>query len=87
MADTPDSSAIKWLNERDIKVPIEVAATGPKVIGIAATYADRVMLALGADAQRLAWGIETARQAAKKADRSVKLGAYINIVCHSLVTS
>lgn len=82
LADTPDTSALRWLNERDTKVPVEVAATGPKVIAIAATYADQVMLALGADSQRLGWGIETARQAAKKAGRSVNLGAYINIVCH-----
>jgi 5,10-methylenetetrahydromethanopterin reductase len=82
LADTPDASAIKWLNERDIKVPVEVAATGPRVIETAATHADRVMLALGADTHRLSWGIETAQQAAKKAGRSIQLGAYINMVCH-----
>jgi 5,10-methylenetetrahydromethanopterin reductase len=82
LADTPDASAIKWLNAKDIKVPVEVAATGPRVIETAAAHADRVMLALGADTQRLGWGIETAQQAAKKAGRSIQLGAYINMVCH-----
>lgn len=86
LADTPDASTIKWLNERDNKVPVEVAATGPRVIAIAAVHADRVMLALGADTQRLGWGIESARAAAKKAGRSVELGAYINMVCHPDVT-
>ncbi len=82
LADTPDTSSIKWLNDRDIKVPVEVAATGPKVIEAAATYGDRVMLALGAGSERLGWGIESVRRAAEKADNPVKIGAYINLVCH-----
>ena len=42
------------------KVPVEVAATGPKVIGIAVVHADRVMFAIGADPERIAWGMEVA---------------------------
>ncbi|MBD3647675.1 MAG: LLM class flavin-dependent oxidoreductase, partial [Pseudomonadales bacterium] len=82
LADTPDASALRWLNDRDIKVPVEVASTGPRVIKTAARIADRVMLALGADVDRLKWGVDTAVEAARQAGREVRLGAYVNVVCH-----
>jgi 5,10-methylenetetrahydromethanopterin reductase len=82
LADTPDGSRLRWLNDRDQKVPVEVASTGPRVIAMAARLADRVMLALGADAERVAWGIETARSAAAANGRDVPIGAYVNVVCH-----
>lgn len=53
LADAPQASAIRWAGEGP-KVPVEVAATGPRVIGIAARHADRVMLAVGADPRRIA---------------------------------
>ena len=83
LAHGPDSSAIRWIGDGP-KVPVEVAATGPKVIGIAARHADRVMLAVGADPKRIAWGIETARSAAQEAGRdpaTLAFGAYVNLVC------
>ncbi len=61
-------------------MPVEVAATGPRVIGIAARHADRVMLAVGADPRRNAWGIETAREAGRDPD-TLSFGAYVNVVC------
>ena len=82
LADTPDASQLKWLNERDVKVPLEVASTGPRVIRAAARIADRVMLAVGADLERLQWGIETARAAAAAAGREVQLGAFVNMASH-----
>ena len=66
-------------------MPLEVAATGPRVIGIAARHADRVLLAVGADPARIAWGMETAREAARQAGRdpdTLSFGAYVNVVCH-----
>ena len=84
LADAPDASAIHW--PRDLpKVPVEVAATGPKVIALAARHAERVMFALGADPERVAWGIELARSAAREAGRepaTLKFGAYVNVACH-----
>ena len=59
LAGGPQASSIRWVGEGP-KVPVEVAATGPRVIGIAARHADRVMLAVGADPKRIAWGIDTA---------------------------
>lgn len=84
LASAPPASRIGWLEGRH-KVPVEVAATGPKVIGIAAVHADRVMFALGADPDRIAWGIETAkaaREAAGLDPDGVAFGAYVNSVCH-----
>jgi 5,10-methylenetetrahydromethanopterin reductase len=48
-------------------VPVEVSATGHRVIGIGARHAERVMFTLGANIDRLAWGIAEARAARQKA--------------------
>ena len=86
LARAPEASAIRWVGDEqdEPKVPVEVAATGPRVIGIAARRADRVMLAVGADPRRISWGIETARDAAREAGRdpdTLTFGAYVNVVC------
>ena len=84
LAGEPETSSIRWIGDGP-KVPVEVVATGPRVIGIAARHADRVLLALGAEPKRVAWGIETARQAAAEAGRdpdALRFGAYVNVVCH-----
>ena len=83
-ADAPRASSIRWPGDGP-KVPVEVAATGPRVIDIAARHADRVMLAVGADPKRIAWGIAAAREAARAAGRdpdTLGFGAYVNVVCH-----
>ena len=85
LADTPANSGILWLDRSLPKVQVEVAATGPRVIGLAARHADRVMFALGADPERIRWGMRTARDAREKAglDRDdIAFGAYANLVCH-----
>src|SRR5579872_384568 len=67
------------------KVPVDVAATGPRVIEVGARLADSVTFAVGADPQRLAWAIEHAREARKKAGldpSTLKLGAFLNVVVH-----
>ena len=84
LADTPRTSRITWLGN-DPKVPVEVAATGPKVIGIGARHAERIMFTLGADPARLRWGMDVARQAAVACGRDpaqLRFGAYINLACH-----
>ena len=85
LADSPMASRIAWLGDDDPKVPVEVAATGPKVIAAAARHADRVMLAVGADLKRLEWGIEVVRrerEAAGLDPHGIAIGAYLNIVVH-----
>jgi 5,10-methylenetetrahydromethanopterin reductase len=67
------------------KVPLEIGATGKRVIELAARHADRIVFALGADEERLARAMETARRAAAASGRdpdSLRLGAWINAVVH-----
>lgn len=85
LADHPDDSRIRWLDRAQPKVPLEIAATGPKVIELAGRVADRVMFTLGAVPERLSWGIELARAARARAGGNpddLALGAYLNLVCH-----
>ena len=85
LADTVSASRIAWLPDARPKVEVEVAATGPKVIGLAARLADRVMFALGADPDRIAWGVQVARDARKEAGldpETLQFGVYLNLVCH-----
>lgn len=85
LADTPSASRLHWLDRNAPKVPVEVAATGPRVIASAARHADRVMFALGADRERLVWGIDRARAARRDAGLpadGLAFGAYVNLVCH-----
>jgi 5,10-methylenetetrahydromethanopterin reductase len=65
------------------KVPVEVMATGPRVIGLSARVADHVCFAVGADPEFLAGRIALAREAAERAGRdpsSLRLGAMVNCV-------
>lgn len=75
-----------WIAERDLPpVPIEIAATGPRVIGIAARLADRVTFAVGADPARLrdAIALVKAERAAAGLDPAgISVGAYVNTVAH-----
>ena len=88
LASGPDASRIAWHLRGPSALPkvlVEVAATGPRVIQIAALHADRIMFALGAEPERIAWGIETARTARKAAGLdpdTLSYGAYVNCVCH-----
>ena len=84
LADHPSESRIRW-HPGGPKVPVEVAATGPKVIRMAGRLADRVMFTLGAVPERIRWGIETATQARRDAGLDpggVAFGAFVNLVCH-----
>jgi 5,10-methylenetetrahydromethanopterin reductase len=84
LADAPPASRIDWIGAGR-KVEVEAAASGPTVIAIAARHADRVMFALGADEERIAWGIETAREARRKAGLDpdgMRFGAYLNVGCN-----
>jgi 5,10-methylenetetrahydromethanopterin reductase len=80
LADSPTASRMHSLRPGLAKVPVEVAATGPRVIEAAARHAERVMFGLTADLDRLRWGMETAAVAA--GPDGVRYGAYINVVCH-----
>ena len=79
------ASRLEWRRPDAPQVPVEVAATGPRVIAAAARHADRIAFAVGADPDHVAWAVETARAAARAAGRdpaSLRLGAYVNCAVH-----
>ncbi len=85
LADAPPASRIAWIAGGPKKVPVEVAASGPRVIALAALHADRIMFALGADEERIAWGMEHARKtraAAGLDPNRIAFGAYVNCGTH-----
>ena len=79
-------SEIQWLRRaQQPKVPLDIAASGPKVIAFGGRVAERVTFAVGADPDRIAWAIDLARTAAKEAGRDpaeISFGAYVNVGCH-----
>jgi 5,10-methylenetetrahydromethanopterin reductase len=85
LAEAPKASRLHSLARELPRVPVEVACTGPRVIGAAARHADGVLLAVGADPERIAWGVAAAREAARAAGRdpaSLRLGAFVNVATH-----
>ena len=71
------SSSIRWLHgSTHPKVPVHVAATGRRTIAAGARHAEGVDLTVGAELERLRWGVATVRQAGPPG-RTV--GAYINV--------
>src|SRR3954447_8108801 len=85
LAGQPATSRLHWLRDALPKVPVDVAASGPKVIALGATVADRVTFAVGGRPERVAWGIDTARAARTSAGldpATLSAGAYVNCVVH-----
>ncbi len=80
------SSRLRWLSSVGLPaVPIDVAATGPRVIELAARIADRITFAVGANPARLRWGIEKARSSRRAAGLdpdTLRFGAYVNVAPH-----
>jgi 5,10-methylenetetrahydromethanopterin reductase len=87
MAGGPRASRLRWLAMLGVgKVPVDVAATGPKVIGVAARLAERVTFAVGATPERVRWAIDTARAARAAAGLDAAmlgLGAYVPVFVHA----
>ncbi|GGC04829.1 LLM class F420-dependent oxidoreductase [Novosphingobium endophyticum] len=75
----PTGVKLKWLPDGFAKVPLDVAATGPKVIAMAARIAERVTFSIGADVERVDWALGIARAASAEA---VSYGAQVIVVCH-----
>jgi 5,10-methylenetetrahydromethanopterin reductase len=77
LADRPGDSRLHWLPRDLPPVPVEVVATGPKVLSVAGAAGDRVLLAVGADAERVGWAVGVARAAGAE-----RIGAFVNVICH-----
>ena len=86
LANVPRSSRIEWLRPgRFPKIPVDVAATGPKVIRASAVIADRITFAVGASPERIRWAMDTAKAARLAAGldpESMQFGTYVNVVAH-----
>ena len=84
LADYSGSSRISWITKAQPKVPVDVAATGPRVIAAAARHADRVSLNVGADVERIRWGMDVSRAARVEAGLSpeIPFSAYVSLVVH-----
>jgi 5,10-methylenetetrahydromethanopterin reductase len=62
------------------KVPVSVAATGPKMIGVGARLAERITFSVGAEPERVKWAVETARAVRDLAGLdpgTLSLGCYV----------
>jgi 5,10-methylenetetrahydromethanopterin reductase len=78
------ASQIQWIRPAEVpKVPMSVAATGPKVIEMAARVAESITFSVGADADRLRTSMDLARQVRARTDLpALRFGAYVNAVAH-----
>lgn len=77
-------SQLQWLASAGVPKPLmSVAATGPRVIRLAARVADAITFSVGADPARLLAAIQLARQTRAEAGLPpLRLGAYVNAVAH-----
>jgi 5,10-methylenetetrahydromethanopterin reductase len=75
------SASITWPASLDLPpLPLDVHATGPRVITLAAVVADRLTFAVCAQPAWMSWAIETARTAREKAGfdpADLRLGAFL----------
>lgn len=81
----PPASRLNWLRAEQPKVPVDIAATGPRMIALSASMADSITFSVGANPERVAWAVaqaNAAREAAGRTSDEVTLGAYVNIVAH-----
>ncbi len=83
LAARPEGMALRWLPEGLPKVPLDVAATGPKVISMSAPVAERVTFSVGAIPDRIDWALELARAARARhglTDEGISYGAQVIVV-------
>jgi 5,10-methylenetetrahydromethanopterin reductase len=77
LASRPADSRLHWLPRDLPPVPVEMVATGPKALAVAGATADRTLLAVGADPERVAWAVEVTRAAGAQ-----HVAAFVNVVAH-----
>jgi len=77
-------SQIQWISQANVpKVHMSVAATGPKVVQLAARIADGITFSVGANPDRLKTSIDLAKQTRNEMRLPpLRLGAYLNVVAH-----
>jgi 5,10-methylenetetrahydromethanopterin reductase len=81
----PEGVSLRWLPKDLPKVPLDVAATGPRVIAMSALAAERVTFSVGAEPERMEWALGVARAARQEkgmGDEGISYGAQLVVVCH-----
>ena len=78
----PDKSRLEWLDPSMPPAVLEVAASGPKVMAIGATYGDRVSVSVGADPDKLAWAADTIKSQTPETHQTPSLTAYVSLAVH-----
>ncbi|MFZ0712894.1 LLM class flavin-dependent oxidoreductase [Mycobacterium sp.] len=85
LGEAPSASRLGWIRPNSTPVPVNVSATGPRVIALGAVLADGVSLSVGGDPDRVAAAIDVARTARVDAGLDpdgLAIGAYLNIAVH-----
>jgi 5,10-methylenetetrahydromethanopterin reductase len=79
-------SEIPWIaRSGQPKVPVDVAATGPRMLALGGRLAERVTVNVGALPDRIAWAVGVARAARREASPTagpLGLGAYLVVTAH-----
>jgi 5,10-methylenetetrahydromethanopterin reductase len=78
-------SRMRWFDSlRPAPVLMDIACTGPQTIRMAVDVGDRVSFAVGSAPERIRWAMDVALERLKETGRprdSLRIGAYINLVC------
>jgi 5,10-methylenetetrahydromethanopterin reductase len=82
LAERPRDSRLHWLPADLDPVAVDVVATGPRVLRLAGAAADRTLLAVGADPERVSWAAGVTREAG-----ATRVGAFVNVVAHPDATT
>ncbi len=78
----PEFSKMQWLPGNMPKVPVDVYATGPKIISVGARLGDQVTFAVGAQPSRIKWAMDLAREERRKAGldpNAISFGAMVGL--------
>jgi 5,10-methylenetetrahydromethanopterin reductase len=80
------ASQIPWITRGGWpKVPLDVAATGPRMLALGARLAERLTVNVGALPERVEWAVRTARRVRAELEGPVEplsVGAYLVVVAH-----
>ena len=86
LANRPKSSRIRWIDQHIPKVPVDIAASGPRMIAMAAAVAEQVTFTLGVATDRLRWAVQIAADTCRQLGRDEKtfrLGVYVPVLVHN----
>ncbi|MGE3620400.1 MAG: LLM class flavin-dependent oxidoreductase [Acidimicrobiia bacterium] len=81
-------SSLRWWAGEATAVPVNVVASGPRMVEVAVALGDHVTLAMGVDAERVAWGVglvrsaERQREEARRPEVERRVGTYACIFVH-----